>query len=192
MFERFTERSRQVIVLAQQEARIEGCSHIQIRHLILGLLGEEDGLAARVLATRCSALDYRQPATGKTLTHQQIPFEDNAKKALELALREALSLGHNYIGTEHILLGIIRQEPTAIPGGAEAVRNDILRVLAGPTKKEKPDFTMPEREKTDPTPTQVVEGVVGNLRKAADILDNWGPAVVNIVQAIAKDIKKAG
>src|SRR5919108_5308697 len=115
MFERFTERARQVVVLAQDEARAFKHNYIGTEHLLLGLLREEEGLAARVL----DALDVtieevraqvaRIIGQGDEFKTGQIPFTPRAKKVLELALREALSLGHDYIGTEHILLGIARE-----------------------------------------------------------------------------------
>ena len=111
MFERFTERARQVVVLAQEEARTLKHNYIGTEHILLGLLREEEGLAARVLESlditveRVRAQVVRIVGSGEEVTSGQIPFTPRAKKVLELALREALSLGHNYIGTEHILLG---------------------------------------------------------------------------------------
>src|SRR3712207_1806371 len=115
MFERFTERARQVVVLAQEEARTLKHNYIGTEHILLGLLREEEGLAARVLESlditveRVRAQVVRIVGSGEEVTSGQIPFTPRAKKALELALREALSLGHNYIGTEHILLGLVRE-----------------------------------------------------------------------------------
>ena len=115
MFERFTERARQVVVLAQDEARALKHNYIGTEHILLGLLREEEGLAARVLESlditveevraqvACVVGQGDEPATG------QIPFTPRAKNVLELALRESLSLGHNYISTEHILLALVRQ-----------------------------------------------------------------------------------
>ncbi|MGH3140485.1 MAG: Clp protease N-terminal domain-containing protein, partial [Gaiellales bacterium] len=115
MFERFTERARQVVVLAQDEARTLKHNYIGTEHILLGLLREEEGLAARVLDTlditveEVRAQVARIVGQGDEVTTGQIPFTPRAKKVLELALREALSLGHNYIGTEHILLGLLRE-----------------------------------------------------------------------------------
>src|SRR4051812_35706434 len=106
MFERFTERARQVVVLAQEEARTLKHNYIGTEHILLGLLREEEGLAARVLESlditveRVRAQVVRIVGSGEEVTSGQIPFTPRAKKVLELALREALSLGHNYIGTE--------------------------------------------------------------------------------------------
>ena len=121
MFERFTERARQVVVLAQEEARTLKHNYIGTEHILLGLLREEEGLAARVLESlditveRVRAQVVRIVGSGEEVTSGQIPFTPRAKKVLELALREALSLGHNYIGTEHILLGLVR-ENDHLPG----------------------------------------------------------------------------
>src|ERR687884_22888 len=115
LFERFTERARQVVVLAQDEARALKHNYIGTEHILLGLLREEEGLAARVLESlditveRVRAQVVRIVGSGEEVTSGQIPFTPRAKKVLELALREALSLGHNYIGTEHILLGLVRE-----------------------------------------------------------------------------------
>ena len=130
MFERFTERARQVVVLAQEEARILKHNYIGTEHILLGLLREEEGLAARVLESlditveRVRAQVVRIVGSGEEVTSGQIPFTPRAKKVLELALLEALSLGHNYIGTEHILLGILREGQTASGGVAQRVLSD--------------------------------------------------------------------
>jgi uncharacterized protein (TIGR00255 family) len=106
VFERFTERARQVVVLAQDEARALKHNYIGTEHILLGLLREEEGLAARVLeqlditVEEVRAQVARIVGQGDEVTTGQIPFTPRAKKVLELALREALSLGHNYIGTE--------------------------------------------------------------------------------------------
>jgi ATP-dependent Clp protease ATP-binding subunit ClpA len=115
MFERFTERARQAVVLAQDEARSLGHNYIGTEHLLLGLLREEQGLAARVLESLNVPLDEVRARVaeivgiGDEVSSGQMPFTPRAKKVLELSLREALSIGHNYIGTEHILLGLLRE-----------------------------------------------------------------------------------
>ena len=115
MFERFTERARQVIVLAQEEARALRHNYIGTEHLLLGLMREADGVAARVLGSLEVSLDEVRGDVGRIVgegdseSQGQLPFTPRAKKVLELALREALSLGHNYIGTEHVLLGLVRE-----------------------------------------------------------------------------------
>jgi ATP-dependent Clp protease ATP-binding subunit ClpC len=115
MFERFTEGARKVVVLAQEEARALKHNYIGTEHILLGLLREEEGLAARVLASLEITVDEvraqvaRIIGQGDEVTTGQIPFTPRTKKVLELALREALSLGHNYIGTEHLLLAVARE-----------------------------------------------------------------------------------
>jgi ATP-dependent Clp protease ATP-binding subunit ClpA len=116
MFERFTAKARHVVVLSQEEARALNHNYIGTEHILLGLIHESDGLAGRVLVDQFKlTLDgIRQEVTaivgtGKKPQSGHIPFTPRAKKVLELALREALQLSHNYIGTEHILLGLIRE-----------------------------------------------------------------------------------
>jgi len=115
MFERFTNRARHVVVLAQEEARLLKHNYIGTEHILLGLLGEPEGVAGRVLAgfgiSREGAREEVRAivGTGTGAPSGHIPFTPRAKKTLELSLREALQLSHNYIGTEHILLGLIRE-----------------------------------------------------------------------------------
>ena len=115
MFERFTNRARHAVVLAQEEARRMQHNYIGTEHVLLGLLGEPEGLACRALAGLGMSLEAARNevtaivGTGSVAPSGHIPFTPRAKKTLELALREALQLGHNYIGTEHILLGLIRE-----------------------------------------------------------------------------------
>jgi len=145
VFERFTERARQVVVLAQEEARTLKHNYIGTEHILLGLLREEEGLAARVLESlditveRVRAQVVRIVGSGEEVTSGQIPFTPRAKKVLELALREALSLGHNYIGTEHILLGLVRENEGVaarilldFDADSEKIRNEVIRMLSGP------------------------------------------------------------
>ena len=148
MFERFTERARQVVVLAQDEARALKHNYIGTEHILLGLLREEEGLAARVLDSLDITVEdvranvARIVGQGEEVTTGQIPFTPRAKKVLELALREALSLGHNYIGTEHILLGLVRENEGVaarilldFDADAEKIRNEIIRMLSGPGRR---------------------------------------------------------
>ena len=115
MFERFTDRARRVVVLAQEEARMLSHSYIGTEHLLLGLAHEGEGVAARALESLGISLEaVRQQVEeiagrGNVALQGHIPFTPRAKKVLDLSLREALQLGHNYIGTEHILLGMIRE-----------------------------------------------------------------------------------
>jgi ATP-dependent Clp protease ATP-binding subunit ClpA len=142
VFERFTERARQVVVLAQEEARLLKHNYIGTEHLLLGLLREEDGVAATALTQLGITVEHvrsqiaRIVGVGDAVTTGQIPFTPRAKKALELALREALGLGHNYIGTEHILLGVVRDDGGVanrilleFDADAEKVRNAIIEIL---------------------------------------------------------------
>jgi ATP-dependent Clp protease ATP-binding subunit ClpA len=145
VFERFTERARQVVVLAQDEARALRHNYIGTEHLLLGLLREEEGLAARVLESLDVTLEEVRAqvaliiGSGDEVTTGQIPFTPRGKKVLELALREALSIGHNHIGTEHILLGLVREGQGVamrilldFDADAEKIRNEVIRMLAGP------------------------------------------------------------
>jgi len=115
MFERFTDRARRVVVLAQEEARMLQHDYIGTEHILLGLIHEGQGVAARALESLgISHEAVRQQVEeiigqGQQAPSGHIPFTPRAKKVLELSLREAIQLGHNYIGTEHILLGLIRE-----------------------------------------------------------------------------------
>ena len=145
MFERFTERARQVVVLAQDEARALGHGYIGTEHLLLGILREEEGLGAQVLATLgVTDVEVRDGVAriagrGDEFPTGQIAFTPHAKRTLELSLREALSLGHNYIGTEHLLLGLVRDNQGVGPQvllelgvDGETVRGEVIRMLSGP------------------------------------------------------------
>jgi ATP-dependent Clp protease ATP-binding subunit ClpA len=150
VFERFTERARQVVVLAQDEARALRHNYIGTEHLLLGLLREEEGLGARVLDSFDVTLEEvraqvaRIIGEGDEILTGQIPFTPRAKRVLELALREALQLGHNHIGTEHILLGLVHEgEGVAMrilvdfDVDAEKARSEVVRVLSrGPASVE--------------------------------------------------------
>ena len=142
VFERFTERARHVVVFAQEEARSLRHSYIGTEHILLGLLREEEGLAARVLESfdltveRVRAEVVLIVASGEEPTTGQIPFTPRAKRVLELALREAQNLGRNYIATEHILLGLAGEnEGVAIrilldlDAGPEKVRHEVIRMM---------------------------------------------------------------
>jgi ATP-dependent Clp protease ATP-binding subunit ClpC len=143
VFERFTERARQVVVIAQSEARALKHNYIGTEHLLLGLLREEEGVAARVLYSLGVTVEEvrtqvaRIVGEGDEVAGGQMPFTRRSKKVLELSLREALDLGHNYIGTEHILLGLMREgEGVAVQilvdvGTSPAVvRDEVLRLLS--------------------------------------------------------------
>lgn len=144
MFERFTDRARRVIVLAQEEARTLNHNYIGVEHLILGLLHEGDGVGARVMKklgiTAEEVRAHTEPGVMSPSGH--IPFTPRAKKVMELALREALQLGHSYIGTEHILLACVREGgdlTKKLLGDIElfAVRREVMEVLSGHVQQQK-------------------------------------------------------
>jgi ATP-dependent Clp protease ATP-binding subunit ClpC len=146
MFERFTDRARNVVVLAQEEARLLKHNYIGTEHILLGLARESDGLAAKALEALGISLEAAREQVveiigrGERSPSGHIPFTPRAKKVLELSLREALQFGHNYIGTEHLLLGLIRegegvaaQVLVRLGGDLSAIRQQVIRLL-----KEKP------------------------------------------------------
>jgi ATP-dependent Clp protease ATP-binding subunit ClpA len=135
MFERFTDRARQVVALAQEEARMLNHGWIGTEHILLGLIHEGDGVAARSLESLGISLDaVRQQVEeiigrGQQAPSGHIPFTPRAKKVLELSLRESLQLGHNYIGTEHILLGLLREGDGVAAQVLVRLGADLNRVL---------------------------------------------------------------
>ena len=143
MFERFTDRARRVVVLAQEEARLLNHDHIGTEHILLGLIHEGEGVAYLALTELGISLDAvraqveAEIGQGSEAPGGHIPFTPRAKKVLELSLREALQLGHNYIGTEHILLGLIRegegvaaQVLVGLGAGLDRVRGQVVQLLA--------------------------------------------------------------
>ena len=144
MFERFTDRARRVVVLAQEEARLLNHSYIGTEHILLGLIHEGEGVAAKALEALGISLEAVRAQVeeiigqGGSSPSGHIPFTPRAKKVLELSLREALQLGHNYIGTEHILLGLIREgegvaAQVLVKLGADLgrVRQQVIQLLSG-------------------------------------------------------------
>jgi Clp amino terminal domain, pathogenicity island component len=144
VFERFTDRARRVVVLAQEEARMLNHNYIGTEHILLGLVRERDGVAAKALDSLNIRLDAVRREVEEIIGQGQaaptghIPFTPRAKKVLELSLREALQLGHNYIGTEHILLGLIREgEGVAaqvlqkLGADLNRVRQTVIQILSG-------------------------------------------------------------
>ncbi len=144
MFERFTDRARRVVVLAQEEARLLNHSYIGTEHILLGLIHEGEGVAAKALESLSISLEAVRSQVeeiigqGGSSPSGHIPFTPRAKKVLELSLREALQLGHNYIGTEHILLGLIREgegvaAQVLVKLGADLsrVRQQVIQLLSG-------------------------------------------------------------
>ena len=149
MFERFTDRARRVVVLAQEEAKMLNHNYIGTEHILLGLIHEGEGVAAKALESLGISLDAVREQVQDIIGQGQqqptghIPFTPRAKKVLELSLREALQLGHNYIGTEHILLGLIREgegvaAQVLVKLGADLnkVRQQVIQLLSGYQGKE--------------------------------------------------------
>ncbi|MFZ9750980.1 MAG: ATP-dependent Clp protease ATP-binding subunit, partial [Candidatus Nanopelagicales bacterium] len=149
MFERFTDRARRVVVLAQEEARMLNHNYIGTEHILLGLIHEGEGVAAKSLEALEIRLEQVRAQVeeiigpGQQAPSGHIPFTPRAKKVLELSLREALQLGHNYIGTEHILLGLIREgegvaAQVLVKLGADLhrVRQQVIQLLSGYQGKE--------------------------------------------------------
>jgi ATP-dependent Clp protease ATP-binding subunit ClpC len=150
VFERFTNKARDAVTFAQHEARDLKHNYLGTEHLLLGLLREEEGVAARALREFGITIDQVRDQVVQIVGHGaeptpgQIPFTPRAKKVLELALREAKSLGHNFIGTEHILLGVVRENEGVASQilldfgvDAEKVRNEIARVPVRPLSRPK-------------------------------------------------------
>jgi ATP-dependent Clp protease ATP-binding subunit ClpC len=144
MFERFTDRGRRVVVLAQEEARLLNHNYIGTEHILLGLIREGQGVAARALEELGISLETVREQVeeiigqGEAAPAGHIPFTPRAKKVLEMSLREALQLGHNYIGTEHLLLGLIREgEGVAaqvlekLGADLNRARQEVLHLLSG-------------------------------------------------------------
>ena len=149
MFERFTDRARRVVVLAQEEARMLSHNYIGTEHILLGLIHEGEGVAAKALESLDISLEAVRAQVEEIIGQGQqapsghIPFTPRAKKVLELSLREALQLGHSYIGTEHILLGLIREgEGVAaqvlqkLGADLNRVRQQVIQLLSGFQGKE--------------------------------------------------------
>ena len=158
MFERFTDRARRVVVLAQEEARMLNHNYIGTEHILLGLIHEGEGVAAKALESLGISLEAVREQVEEIIGQGQqapsghIPFTPRAKKVLELSLREALQLGHNYIGTEHILLGLIREgegvaAQVLVKLGADLnrVRQQVIQLLSGYQGKEPADRRRPGR-----------------------------------------------
>jgi len=159
MFERFTDRARNVVVLAQDEARMLNHNYIGTEHILLGLIHESQGLAAHALTSLGIGLEpARQRVAeivgrGKKSPSGHIPFTPRAKKILEFSLREALQLGHNYIGTEHILLGLIRE------GEGEGVAVEVLVNLGADLKRVRQEVIQLQAD--NPTTEEMPQGTQG-------------------------------
>src|SRR5690606_31743375 len=179
MFERFTDRARRVVVLAQEEARMLNHNYIGTEHILLGLIHEGEGVAAKALQSLGISLEgVRQQVEqiigqGQQAPSGHIPFTPRAKKVLELSLREALQLGHNYIGTEHILLGLIREgegvaAQVLVKLGADLnrVRQQVIQLLSG-DGKEPAAASAGGSSETAPTTALVLDQFGRNLAQAA-------------------------
>jgi ATP-dependent Clp protease ATP-binding subunit ClpC len=148
MFERFTDSARRVVVFAQEEARLLDHTHIGTEHILLGLLHDDTEIAGRVLAAAgmdlASARTHVEEIVGRgdEAPEGEMPFTRRAKKILELSLREALQLGHNYIGGEHILLGILREGEGTAARVLERIGTDLdelrRQVLAALRSRQRP------------------------------------------------------
>ncbi|MFC8303448.1 ATP-dependent Clp protease ATP-binding subunit [Specibacter sp. NPDC057265] len=179
MFERFTDRARRVVVLAQEEARMLNHNYIGTEHILLGLIHEGEGVAAKALESLNISLDGVREQVQEIIGQGQqapsghIPFTPRAKKVLELSLREALQLGHNYIGTEHILLGLIREgegvaAQVLVKLGADLgrVRQQVIQLLSGYQGKE-PVASGGQQPEGAPAGSVVLDQFGRNLTQAA-------------------------
>ena len=181
MFERFTDRSRRVLVYAQDQARDLNDAFIGTEHILLGLILEADGVAAKVLGSTSASYDaVREKIKATRISTDPSPgappFTPRAKKVLELSLREALQLGHNYIGTEHILLGLVREgngvgAQILLDLGVDLAqaRENVMGMMSGPSGLEFEGSPTPEQREN-----AILRGVVRNvgqrLRPDLDII----------------------
>jgi ATP-dependent Clp protease ATP-binding subunit ClpC len=178
MFERFTDRARRVVVLAQEEARMLNHNYIGTEHILLGLIHEGEGVAAKSLESLGVSLESVRSQVEEIIGQGQqapsghIPFTPRAKKVLELSLREALQLGHNYIGTEHILLGLIREgegvaAQVLVKLGADLnrVRQQVIQLLSGYQGKE--PLTSGAPNEGTPSTSLILDQFGRNLTQAA-------------------------
>ncbi len=180
MFERFTDRARRVVVLAQEEAKGLNHNYIGTEHILLGLIKEGDGIAAKALAELNISIDNVREQVQEIIGQGQqapsghIPFTPRAKKVLELSLREALQLGHNYIGTEHILLGLIREgegvaATVLVKLGADLtrVRQTVIQLLSGYQGGKEAATVGGTEASSDVKGSQVLDQYGRNLTQAA-------------------------
>src|SRR4051812_42180831 len=209
MFERFTDRARRVVVLAQEEARMLNHNYIGTEHILLGLIHEGEGVAAKALESLGISLEgVRQQVEeiigqGQQAPSGHIPFTPRAKKVLELSLREALQLGHNYIGTEHILLGLIREgegvaAQVLVKLGAELtrVRQQVIQLLSGYQGKETAEAGTGGRggEAGNPSTSLVLDQFGRNLTAAAmegklDPVIGRGKEIERVMQVLSRRTK---
>ncbi|WP_328608876.1 ATP-dependent Clp protease ATP-binding subunit [Amycolatopsis sp. NBC_00345] len=207
MFERFTDRARRVVVLAQEEARMLNHNYIGTEHILLGLIHEGEGVAAKALESLGIALEgVRQQVEeiigqGQQAPSGHIPFTPRAKKVLELSLREALQLGHNYIGTEHILLGLIREgegvaAQVLVKLGADLnrVRQQVLQLLSGYQTGEKSTESGSGRGEGTPSSSLVLDQFGRNMTVLAregklDPVIGRGKEIERVMQVLSRRTK---
>jgi ATP-dependent Clp protease ATP-binding subunit ClpC len=185
MFERFTDRARRVVVLAQEEARRLNHNYIGTEHLLLAMIAEGEGVAAQVLGSLDVSLSGMRTRVeeiigrGGDSPEGHVPFTPRAKKVLELSLREAITLGHNYIGTEHLLLGLIREgegvaAQVLVQQGAELqeIRRRVVTLVAGGTvPPEEPQGA------AGTAPGAVIESLARENRQLRDEVDRLREAL---------------
>jgi ATP-dependent Clp protease ATP-binding subunit ClpC len=195
MFERFTDRARRVVVLAQEESRRLDHNYIGTEHILLGLIREGEGIAAKTLESLEISLEaVRQKVEdiighGKKTPSGHIPFTPRSKKVLELSLRESLELGHDYIGTEHVLLGLIREGEGVAARvlrdlGAQltAVRERVLELVRESPPESSPPSLPPHRAGT------LVQ--LGEVLQRLDALANRMEDVVDRLNAIERHLRR--
>lgn len=186
MFERFTDRARRVVVLAQEEVRMLNHNYIGTEHLLLGLIHEGEGVACKALEALGVSLegvrDQVEEIIGQGAQSPQgfLPFTPRAKKVLEFSLREALQLGHNYIGTEHILLGLIREgqgvaAQVLVKLGCELtrVRQEVVILLSREAEPEEPDAAKEPEVLTLEEALELIETVVARYSQEGLPLAKW-------------------
>jgi ATP-dependent Clp protease ATP-binding subunit ClpA len=191
LFERFTDRARRVVVLAQEESRMLNHNYIGTEHLLLGLIHEGKGIAAKALASLDVSLEAVRSQVeeivgrGNAAPSGHIPFTPRAKKVLELSLRESRRLGHSYIGTEHILLGLIREgegvgAQVLVKHGADLdrARQAVLRLLG-----ESEDLP-PEHERTIAGPMPSLSSI--EAPSAMALFDEGAVGAIHLAQELAK------
>ncbi len=197
MFERFTDRARRVVVLAQEEARMLNHTYIGTEHILLGLIHEGEGVAAKALESLDISLDaVRQQVEeiigqGQQAPSGHIPFTPRAKKVLDLSRREAEQLGHNYIGTEHILLGLIRegdgvaaQVLVHLGAGLSMVRQQVIQLISG---QQPQPGRRPPREGAPVAQVQArLDGVEVRLAALEQRVVGTGPDTSDLDEQIAQ------
>ena len=187
MYERFTDRARRVVALAEDEARRLNHNHIGTEHILLGLIHEDDGVAAQTLESLgVSLAAVRQQVEmiigqGREAPRGRIPYTPRARKALELSLREALQLGHHHIGTEHILLGLVREGKGAaaqmlVKLGADLnrVRQQVIQLLDAEGAQQ-PGTTLAARR------LSLVGGMFDALLKSNNSIGEWAVLFLQLI-----------